>query len=143
MGKLRATTAPRGEIGRQRSTILADGSNSEKEFTVGALPPTVDPTGDPGSLLPPPGSAHDISSASTELLCMTCSSRSSSGPCHDVVTALSAGAAWDLIQAHLLVKQGLVDIGDTRERLKKLAVCDTHCLCLKEMDVTNAIGGCE
>jgi hypothetical protein len=37
---------------------------------------------------------------------------------------LDAGATWDLIQAHELFKQGLVDIGDVSERLKGLARCD-------------------
>ena len=37
---------------------------------------------------------------------------------------LSAGATWDLIQAHPLVKQGLVDVADVCERLKSLARCD-------------------
>lgn len=39
---------------------------------------------------------------------------------------VSASQMWDLIQAHPLVKQGLVDITDVCERLKGAAKCDGH-----------------
>lgn len=37
---------------------------------------------------------------------------------------LSAGAVWDFIQAHELVKDGLADITDVTARLKEAAECD-------------------
>lgn len=37
---------------------------------------------------------------------------------------LNARAAWDLIQAHPLYAQGLIDIGDVCERLKSATRCD-------------------
>jgi AP-1-like factor len=37
-----------------------------------------------------------------------------------------ASQAWDVIQSHPLVKQGLVDVADVVERLKGKATCDGH-----------------
>ncbi|KAF1964657.1 hypothetical protein BU23DRAFT_575495 [Bimuria novae-zelandiae CBS 107.79] len=39
---------------------------------------------------------------------------------------IPAAQAWDFIQSHPLVKQGLVDIADVCERLKGAAKCDGH-----------------
>ncbi|KAH5774304.1 hypothetical protein HBI17_007280 [Parastagonospora nodorum] len=39
---------------------------------------------------------------------------------------IPAAQAWDFIQQHPLVKQGLVDIADVYERLKGAAKCDGH-----------------
>jgi hypothetical protein len=39
---------------------------------------------------------------------------------------IPAAQAWDLIQEHPLVKQGLVDVADACERLKGKSICDGH-----------------
>ena len=52
---------------------------------------------------------------------------------------LSAGATWDYIQKHELFLQGLVDVGDVCERLKKLARCDGRGPVFEEGDVRRAI----
>ncbi|KAI9799329.1 MAG: hypothetical protein M1825_004822 [Sarcosagium campestre] len=67
-------------------------------------------------------------------------------PSHRIVVSeatgerlLAAGAAWDVIQEHDLVKRGLVDIGDVCERLKKVAKCDGQGPVFEERDITQAI----
>lgn len=50
-----------------------------------------------------------------------------------------AGQAWDLIQSHTLVKQGLVDIADVCERLKGAAKCDGHGPVFEESTIWQAI----
>ncbi|KAI9819134.1 MAG: hypothetical protein M1827_007290 [Pycnora praestabilis] len=52
---------------------------------------------------------------------------------------LGAGATWDKIQEHTLFKQGLVDVGDVCERLKKVAKCDGQGPVFEEKDVVDAI----
>lgn len=52
---------------------------------------------------------------------------------------LTAGATWDYIQAHELFKQGLVDVGDVCERLKKMARCDGQGPVFQESDIRRAI----
>lgn len=52
---------------------------------------------------------------------------------------LNAGATWDYIQAHELFKQGLVDVGDVCERLKKMARCDGQGPVFQESDIRRAI----
>lgn len=52
---------------------------------------------------------------------------------------LPAGATWDYIQKHELFRNGLVDVGDVCERLKKLARCDGHGPVFEEGDVRRAI----
>jgi AP-1-like factor len=50
-----------------------------------------------------------------------------------------AAHAWDLIQAHPLVKQGLVDIADVCERLKGAAKCDGHGPVFEESMIWQAV----
>jgi AP-1-like factor len=52
---------------------------------------------------------------------------------------LAAGATWDYIQQHELFQNGLVDVGDVCERLKKLARCDGHGPVFEERDIGMAI----
>jgi len=52
---------------------------------------------------------------------------------------LPAGATWDYIQKHELFRNGLVDVGDVCERLKKLARCDGRGPVFEEGDVRRAI----
>lgn len=52
---------------------------------------------------------------------------------------LNAGATWDYIQSHELFKQGLVDVGDVCERLKKMARCDGQGPVFQESDIRRAI----
>ncbi|KAI9708801.1 MAG: hypothetical protein M1820_003756 [Bogoriella megaspora] len=56
-------------------------------------------------------------------------------------TLLPAAATWDLILAHPLFKQGLIDIGDVCERLRSLAKCDGQGLAFDEADVIRVIEG--
>ena len=50
-----------------------------------------------------------------------------------------ASQAWDLIQSHPLVKQGLVDIADVCERLKGAAKCDGHGPVFEESTIWQAV----
>ncbi|KAF2176166.1 hypothetical protein K469DRAFT_755810 [Zopfia rhizophila CBS 207.26] len=52
---------------------------------------------------------------------------------------IPAAQTWDLIQSHLLVKQGLVDIADVCERLKGAAKCDGHGPVFEESAVWKAV----
>ncbi|KAL2416445.1 hypothetical protein ABEF95_016231 [Exophiala dermatitidis] len=52
---------------------------------------------------------------------------------------LNAGATWDYIQANELVRNGLVEVGDVCERLKKKARCDGRGPVFLEADVQKAI----
>lgn len=51
----------------------------------------------------------------------------------------TAGQTWDYIQGHELFKQGLVDVGDVCERLKKTARCDGQGPVFQEGDIRQAI----
>ncbi|KAL1797023.1 hypothetical protein ACET3X_005563 [Alternaria dauci] len=50
-----------------------------------------------------------------------------------------AGKAWDLIQSHPLVKQGLVDVADVCERLKGKTKCDGHGPIFEESTIWQAV----
>ncbi|XP_014551283.1 hypothetical protein COCVIDRAFT_30018 [Bipolaris victoriae FI3] len=50
-----------------------------------------------------------------------------------------AAKAWDLIQSHTLIKQGLVDVADVCERLKGSAKCDGHGPVFEESAIWQAI----
>jgi AP-1-like factor len=50
-----------------------------------------------------------------------------------------AAQAWDLIQSHTLVKQGLVDVADVCERLKGRAKCDGHGPVFEESTIWQAV----
>jgi AP-1-like factor len=50
-----------------------------------------------------------------------------------------AAQAWDLIQSHPLVKQGLVDVADVCERLKVEAKCDGHGPVFEESTIWQAV----
>lgn len=50
-----------------------------------------------------------------------------------------ASQAWDLIQSHPLVKQGLVDIADVCERLKGATKCDGHGPVFEESTIWQAV----
>ncbi|KAH8726848.1 hypothetical protein GQ44DRAFT_612575 [Phaeosphaeriaceae sp. PMI808] len=50
-----------------------------------------------------------------------------------------AAQAWDYIQSHPLVKQGLVDIADVCERLKGAAKCDGHGPVFEESTIWQAV----
>lgn len=50
-----------------------------------------------------------------------------------------AAQAWDLIQSHELVKQGLVDVADVCERLKGSAKCDGHGPVFEESAIWQAV----
>ena len=52
---------------------------------------------------------------------------------------IPAAQAWDLIQSHPLVKQGLVDIADVCERLKGAAKCDGHGPVFEESTIWQAV----
>jgi AP-1-like factor len=52
---------------------------------------------------------------------------------------LPAGATWDYIQNSELFRNGLVDVGDVCERLKRLARCDGRGPVFEEGDVRRAI----
>lgn len=52
---------------------------------------------------------------------------------------IPAAQAWDLIQSHPLVKQGLVDIADVCERLKGAAKCDGHGPVFEEHTIWQAV----
>ncbi|CAO2657739.1 Nn.00g038650.m01.CDS01 [Neocucurbitaria sp. VM-36] len=52
---------------------------------------------------------------------------------------IPAAQAWDFIQSHPLVKQGLVDIADVCERLKGAAKCDGHGPVFDEYTILQAI----
>ncbi|KAH7136399.1 hypothetical protein EDB81DRAFT_78591 [Dactylonectria macrodidyma] len=64
---------------------------------------------------------------------------------HRVLTAkngdrlLAAGATWDLIIGHRLVKKGLVNIGDVSERLVHHTYCDGHGPVYSERSIIAAI----
>jgi hypothetical protein len=53
--------------------------------------------------------------------------------------SLRAAQAWNLIQSHPLVKQGLVDIARVCERLKRAAKCDGHDVVFQESMVLQAV----
>lgn len=50
-----------------------------------------------------------------------------------------ASQAWDFIQSHPLVKQGLVDVADVCERLKGAAKCDGHGPVFEEATIWQAV----
>ncbi|KAJ4346133.1 hypothetical protein N0V95_005686 [Ascochyta clinopodiicola] len=50
-----------------------------------------------------------------------------------------AAQAWDVIQAHPLVRQGLVDVTDVVERLKGAAKCDGHGPVFEESTIWQAV----
>ncbi len=50
-----------------------------------------------------------------------------------------AAQAWDVIQSHPLVKQGVVDVTDVVERLKGAAKCDGHGPVFEESTIWNAV----
>lgn len=50
-----------------------------------------------------------------------------------------AAQAWDIIQAHPLVKQGVVDITDVCERLKGAAKCDGQGPVFEESTIRQAV----
>jgi len=50
-----------------------------------------------------------------------------------------ANQAWDVIQEHPLVKQGLVDVADVCERLKGSAKCDGHGPVFEESAIWQAV----
>ncbi|KAL5114935.1 hypothetical protein ACEQ8H_007182 [Pleosporales sp. CAS-2024a] len=50
-----------------------------------------------------------------------------------------AAQAWDFIQSHPLVKQGLVDVADVCERLKGATKCDGHGPAFEEVTIWQAI----
>lgn len=50
-----------------------------------------------------------------------------------------AAQAWDFIQSHPLVKQGLVDVADVCERLKGAAKCDGHGPVFEESTIWQAV----
>lgn len=50
-----------------------------------------------------------------------------------------AAQAWDLIQSHTLVKQGLVDVADVCERLKGKTKCDGHGPVFEESTIWQAV----
>jgi AP-1-like factor len=52
---------------------------------------------------------------------------------------IPAAQAWDLIQSHPLVKQGLVDIADVCERLKGAAKCDGRGPVFEESTIWQAV----
>jgi AP-1-like factor len=52
---------------------------------------------------------------------------------------LPAGATWDLIQSHPLVRQGFVDIADVCERLRGAAKCDGTGPVFSEREVRRAV----
>ncbi len=52
---------------------------------------------------------------------------------------LAAGATWDYIIKHPLYAQGLVDVGDVSERLKKVAKCDGQGPIFEEREIIDAI----
>jgi AP-1-like factor len=52
---------------------------------------------------------------------------------------IPAAQAWDYIQSHSLVKQGLVDIADVCERLKGMAKCDGHGPVFEESTIWQAV----
>jgi AP-1-like factor len=67
-------------------------------------------------------------------------------PSHRIVTdaqtggrLLAAGATWDLIIQHPLVKQGLVDVAAVSEKLKSQAKCDGQGPVFAERSIVDAI----
>lgn len=52
---------------------------------------------------------------------------------------IPAAQAWDYLQSHPLVKQGLVDIADVCERLKGAAKCDGHGPVFEESTIWQAV----
>ncbi|KAI9655725.1 MAG: hypothetical protein M1821_005160 [Bathelium mastoideum] len=56
-------------------------------------------------------------------------------------TLLPAAKTWDLIYAHPLFKQGLIDIGDVCDRLRGLAKCDGQGPVFEETDVIRVVEG--
>jgi AP-1-like factor len=52
---------------------------------------------------------------------------------------LQAGATWDLIQSHHLVRQGFVDIADVCDRLRGAARCDGTGPVFSEREVRRAV----
>ncbi|KAF7677358.1 bzip transcription factor protein [Alternaria burnsii] len=52
---------------------------------------------------------------------------------------IPAAQAWDFIQSHTLVKQGLVDVADVCERLKGKTTCDGHGPVFAESTIWQAI----
>jgi AP-1-like transcription factor len=52
---------------------------------------------------------------------------------------LAAGATWDLIQSHPLVRQGVVDIADVCDRLRGAARCDGSGPVFVEKEVRRAV----
>ena len=52
---------------------------------------------------------------------------------------IPAAQAWDFIQSHTLVKQGLVDVADVCERLKGKTTCDGHGPVFAESTIWQAV----
>jgi AP-1-like factor len=52
---------------------------------------------------------------------------------------LPAGATWDLIQGHQLVRQGFVDVADVCDRLRGAARCDGTGPVFSEREVRRAV----
>lgn len=52
---------------------------------------------------------------------------------------LPAGATWDLIQNHPLVRQGFIDIADVCDRLRGAARCDGSGPVFAEKEVIRAV----
>lgn len=68
------------------------------------------------------------------------------GPTHRVTVSpltgerlLGASATWDLIQEHPLTKQGVVDIAEVSERLKRGVICDGQGPAFEERNIIKAI----
>ncbi|KAF2834259.1 hypothetical protein M501DRAFT_1020929 [Patellaria atrata CBS 101060] len=92
------------------------------------------------SLPPSPTTPPEAYTATTAGLTRSGSSSMRNGNGWDVAgSMLPAGATWDLIQAHPLVKQGLVDIGDVTERLKRVARCNGQGPVFDEGEVWRAV----
>lgn len=58
---------------------------------------------------------------------------------HSGELLLNSSKAWDYIQAHESFRDGLVDVGDVVDRLKKMARCDGQGPVFRESDILKAI----
>lgn len=55
---------------------------------------------------------------------------------------LNSGQTWDYIQNHEAFRDGLIDVGDVIDRLKKMARCDGRGPVFRESDIRKAISEC-
>ncbi|KAF2104887.1 hypothetical protein NA57DRAFT_51681 [Rhizodiscina lignyota] len=117
LARSESTSGPNsGDANHDTSSSLENGSIDPSNLGTGAIPTNPLLNGNPVNHYSP-----------------TAAQRSSA--------LLHAAQTWDLIQAHPLVKQGVVDIADVCEALRGTARCDGHGPVFREESVWRAVEG--